>query len=82
MKRFKNSNNPEPKQSRYLVDDVLADFDNRNGIGSAGYEEASNYIPDFFEYYRSIGKENTGILELYMLAYKLAQKQLKESVKE
>jgi hypothetical protein len=56
----------------------MTDFDYEHGIGSAGYDEANNYIPDFFEYYRSIGKENTGILELYMMAFKLAQKQLKE----
>ena len=61
-----------------FADDVLSDFDDRNGIGSAGYDEASKYIPDFYESVSSIGRERTGILELYMLAFKLAQKQLKQ----
>ena len=65
-----------------FVDDVLADFDNENGIGSAGYDESSKYIPNFFESASRIGRERTGILELYMLAFKLAQKQLKEGVVE
>jgi len=63
-----------------FVDDVLSDFDDRNGIGSAGYDEASKYIPDFYESVSGIGRERTGILELYMLAFKLAQKQLKQQV--
>ena len=65
-----------------FVDDVLADFDNENGIGSAGYYESSKYIPNFFESVSRIGRERTGILELYMLAFKLAQKQINESVDE
>ena len=68
------------KQQLKNLDDVLADFDDRNGIGSAGYDEASKYIPDFFESLSRIGRERTGILELYMLAFKLAQKQLKQQV--
>ena len=71
-------NDTEEDAIEEVIDDIMADFDYEHGIESAGYDEASNYIPDFFEYYHSIGKENTGILELYMLAFKLAQKQLEE----
>ena len=75
-------NDTEEDAIEEVIDDILADFDYSLGIGSAGYDEASNYISDFFEDSCSIGKENTGILELYMLAFKLAQKQLNERVVE
>ena len=35
-----------------------------------------------FDYIDDIGKEETGILELYMLAFELAQEQLKEQKNE
>ena len=75
-------NDTEEDAIEEVIDDIMADFDETGGIGSAGYDEASNYIPDFSEYSRSIGKENNGILERYMLAFKLAQKQINESVDE
>jgi len=59
-----------------FVDDILSDFDD-TGIGRSGYDIASEHIPDFFEDVNGIGKESTGILDLYMLAFDLAIKQLK-----
>lgn len=59
-----------------VIDEILEDFDSDRGIGSKGYDVASEHISDFWEYAESIGKEKTGILELYMLAFKLAMEQL------
>lgn len=57
---------------------VLADFSEQSGIGSNGYDALSEYLDDVFEFVGDIGKVETGILNLYMLAFKVAQGQLKE----
>lgn len=59
-----------------VIDDILEDFDDRQGICSKGYDILSKFISDAWEYSGDIGKEKTGILELYMLAFELAQKQI------
>ena len=60
-----------------LIYEVLEDFSDRTGISQKGVEALSEYDSDCYEYAYDLGKEPTGILELYMLAFKLAQKQLK-----
>lgn len=62
-----------------FYDDVLEDFSDSTGISSSGYKTLSEYIEDVWEYVSDIGKEETGILELYMLAFKLAQQQLSDN---
>ena len=59
-----------------IIDDILYDFDPDRGIGSKGYEELDDLECDAFEFAGHIGKQETGILDLYMLAFKLAKKQL------
>ena len=59
-----------------VIDEILSDFDSDRGIGSSGYDVASEYISDFWEDAEYIGREETGILNLYMLAFELATKQL------
>ena len=59
--------------------DVLEDFDEDRGIGTAGYRLLSQIDSDIWECVSDFGKLETGILDLYMLAFTLAQKQLKES---
>ncbi len=61
-----------------FFEDVLEDFSQDSGIGSKGYDALSEYIDDVWEVVGDIGKRETGILDLYMLAFKLAQEQLKE----
>lgn len=58
--------------------DVFEDFSQDNGISSKGYDTISKYIDDAWEFVGNIGRRETGILELYMLGFKLAQEQLKE----
>ena len=55
----------------------MHDFDDVRGLSYHGYDILADFIPDFFEDAPYIGRYNTGIIDLYMLAFKLAQKQLK-----
>lgn len=64
------------------IDDILEDFDDRRGLGSKGYEILSEMDPEAWEYASNLGKEETGIIELYMMAFKLAQENLKRQEKE
>lgn len=59
-----------------VIDEILADFSDERGIGSKGYDVASEHISDFFEDAMYIGREETGILDLYMMAFKLAMEQI------
>lgn len=61
-----------------FLDDVMQYFDTNTGISSTGYELLSKFDSDIWESIHDFGKEETGILELYMLAFKLAQENLKE----
>lgn len=59
------------------AEEILEDFDEENGISYEGHKILEEIDPDSWEYACDLGRENTGILELYMLAFKLAQEQLK-----
>lgn len=59
-----------------IIDDILHDFDSDRGIGSKGYDKLSDLEDDAFEFAYDLGKKETGILELYMLAFKLAKEQI------
>lgn len=65
-----------------FFESVLEDFCEDKGIGSKGYDALSEYFDDVWEIAGDIGKENTGILDLYMMAFKLAQEQLEEGKQE
>lgn len=62
-----------------FVNDILSDFESDIGLGSDGRNKLLDYIDDTYEVYEiasNLGKEKTGILDLYMLAFKLAMDQL------
>lgn len=59
-----------------IIDDILDDFSESTGISGDGCEALEEINPDAWEFVSDIGKEETGILDLYMLAFKLAQEQL------
>ena len=59
-----------------FYDSVLEDFSDDTGVGSKGYDALSEYFNDVWEFVGDIGKRPTGILDLYMLAFKLAMEQL------
>lgn len=61
--------------------DVFLHFDDLKGIGSHGYDVLSKLCKQIgydecYMYNENFGKESTGILDLYMLAFKLAKEQL------
>ena len=64
------------KELEDLLDEILTDFDYDTGISHEGYEKLKELDPDAWEYAGHIGRQPTGILDLYMLAFKLAQEQL------
>ena len=59
-----------------IIDDILNNFSKSTGISGDGYEALEETNPAAWEFVSDIGKEETGILDLYMLAFKLAQEQL------
>ena len=65
-----------------FIDTVMEDFDFRHGLGSKAYDILTDEVPDAFESIDRIGRVDTEILELYMLAFELATKQLKEKVND
>lgn len=61
---------------------VLESFSDINGIEEKGFEAFAKVIPDAFNEVSEIGKEKSGILELYMLAFELAMEQIKQEETE
>lgn len=73
--KYPYENNDEERLNN-IINDILYDFDEEHGIGSEGYEELDELEEDVFEFASELGKKETGILDLYMLAFKLAKEQL------
>lgn len=61
-----------------IIDDILDNFSESEGISQSGYEKLEEFEDDAWEFAYDLGKETTGILGLYMLAFEMAQEQLKE----
>lgn len=70
----------EEERIENIIDDAMTDFSNETGIGSKGYDILSELDSDAWEWASDVGKEETGILELYMLAYKLAMEQIENQL--
>lgn len=64
----------------YEIDCILDDFYSGTGLGSKAYDRLSEIDPDCWEWIGYIGREDTGIIELYLYAFELAQKQLKSQL--
>lgn len=62
----------------YYLDEIFEDYDDESGIGGNAVEVLEKLDPDYWEWAYDLGKQSTGILGLYMLAFELAVKQLKE----
>lgn len=65
-----------------FIDDVLEDFNDDKGMSQEGYRVLSEVDVNAWEYAAKIGRERTGIIELYLLAFKLAQEDLKRQESE
>lgn len=68
----------EEEKLEYALEDILSDFSEDTGISSDGYEALKELDNEAYEWAYDLGKKGTGILDLYMLAFKLAMEQLKE----
>ena len=55
---------------------VFEDFTDTKGIGSKGIDALCEKFEEPWDFADDLGKKETGILELYMLAFKLAKEQL------
>lgn len=64
----------------YEIECILEDLDNYTGLGSKAYDRLSEIDADCFEWISEVGKEESGILDIYMTAFELAQKQLKSQL--
>lgn len=62
----------------YEIECILDDLNNYTGLGSKAYDRLSEIDADCFEWISDIGKEESGVLDIYLTAFELAQKQLKE----
>lgn len=60
-----------------FFNEALGDFSENAGIGARGSDFLfDNDFQDIFDDISDFGKKNTGILDLYLLAFKLAKKQV------
>lgn len=64
-----------------FLNSILSDFSYDTGIGHDGYKALCEVDSGAWEYVYSLGKKETGILDLYMLAFKLAMEQLNKENK-
>lgn len=65
-----------PEQIEEAIDEIMEDFDDETGISQDGWDRMVDIDPDAWEIARDIGKKRTGIVELYLLAFNLAKKQI------
>lgn len=63
----------------HFIDEVMEHFTDTNGINASGYDILSKIDSDCYYNCKDIGKQPTGILDLYMLAFKLAMEQLNKN---
>ena len=73
---------PEEESVEDIMYRIFEDFSEENGIGQKGYECVYYYIDDFGDFAGNLGKESTGIIELYLLAFKLAKEQVEKGRKK
>lgn len=63
----------------YEIDRILDDLYTDTGLGSQAYNRLSEIDADCYEWIGNIGKKESGILDIYLTAFELAQKQFAES---
>lgn len=68
----------EEEKLEDALNDILSDFSQDTGLSSDGYESLQELDNEAYEWAHNLGKKKTDILDLYMLAFKLAMEQLKE----
>lgn len=74
---FKDSYLLDEEEIEDVLDDILLDFSDDRGISGKGYDALLEIDSEGWEYVYNVGKKRTVILDVYMLAFKLATEQLK-----
>lgn len=59
---------------------VFEDFTDTKGIGSKGIDALGEKFEEAWDFADDLGKKETGILDLYMLAFKLAKEQIESNL--
>lgn len=59
-----------------FIDEILNNFDEDDGLSESGYDTLLEHDSDAWEYATNLGKYRTNYIDLYLLAYELARKQL------
>ena len=76
---LKYSNDTLEEVRDYEIDCILEDLNHYTGLGSKAYDRLSEIDGDCFEWISEIGKEDSGVLDIYLTAFELAQKQLENN---
>jgi hypothetical protein len=71
-----------PEKIEEAIDEIMEDFDDETGISQDGWDKMMDIDPDAWEIIRDIGKQRTGIVELYFMAFSLAKEQIEGREKE
>lgn len=58
------------------IEPILYDFSTESGINAAYYEEMDEILPDYWEFVEDIGKQRTDIVDVYLMAFRLARQNL------
>ena len=58
---------------------IMEGFDDGHGIAPDGQEKLEDLISDSWEFAGELGKRDTGIIDIYMIAFELANKQLTDA---
>ena len=78
-KELKYTNDTLEEVRDYEIDCILEDLNPYTGLGSKAYDRLSEIDGDCFEWISEIGKEDSGVLDIYLTAFELAQKQLENN---
>lgn len=78
-KEMKYSHETLEETRDYEIDCILDDLNISTGLGSKAYDRLSEIDADCFEWISEVGKEKSEILNIYLTAFELAQKQLEET---
>ena len=62
----------------WQMEEIVEDLNPNTGLGSRAFDILSNIDSDCYEYISNIGKRPTGILDVYLMAFKLAYEQLEK----
>jgi len=77
LKKFLEEHDIPDYEIDDITDCIMFDFSLETGLGSQGLHELSEAVLDeVWDFAKDMGRRETGILDVYMLAFNLAKKQI------